>query len=158
MSPLSTKIQKEFHSLMKTVEHVPISMRTHPSIEGKSVNDIIAYQIGWGTLLIGWYEKGLLGQMPEMPGEGFTKWDYVGLAKHFAHKYRDLKPPLDQIVERLIDIVEHEDKSGNLNALGVWPWCTLRSGKLWPLSKWIQVNTVAPYRRANRFIKQNLSI
>lgn len=96
-----------------------------------------------------------------MPGEGFSKWDYVGLAKHFYEKYQ-FKNPMEQekeffkFIQVILDITENEFENGNLDRLGVWSWCTLSSGKQWPLSKWIKINTVSPYKRAisllNKFI------
>ena len=126
-----------------------------------SVADLVAYQIGWDKLLIDWYEAGLEGKMPLMPGEGFARWDYVGLAKHFYAKYAYDSGPeqlkkLHNVVLLIIEIVEKEYKSGNLDKMGVWLWCTLRSGKQWPLSKWIMVNTVAPYKRAVSLVKKFL--
>jgi hypothetical protein len=51
--------------------------------------------------------------------------------------------------------VEKEHHSGNLQRIGIWPWCTLKSGKDWPLYKWVQVNSVAPYKRAISLIKKS---
>ena len=53
-------------------------------------------------------------------------------------------------------MVKKEHETGNLNKIGVWPWCTLASGKQWPLSKWIRVNTVSPYKRAASMIRKFL--
>lgn len=58
-----------------------------------------------------------------------------------------------QVVSRILEIIRVEEQTGNLDVLGVWPWCTLSSGKQWPLSKWIQVNTVAPYKRAVQLLR-----
>lgn len=158
-SPLSEQIAKEYNKLAKAVSQ--LGERTKKIIDGTggkvSAADLIAYQIGWGKLLIGWYETGEKGEMPQMPGEGFTKWDYTGLAKHFYQKYgydsgkkQDLA--FYHVVETLIAIVEKEHAEGRLDALGVWDWCTLPSGKKWPLSKWVKVNTASPYSRARKLI------
>jgi hypothetical protein len=40
-----------------------------------SVADIIAYQIGWGELLIYWYTSGTQEIDFVMPSDGFKKWD-----------------------------------------------------------------------------------
>jgi hypothetical protein len=126
-----------------------------------SIFDLVAYQIGWGKLVIGWYEAGLAGKKPEMPGDGFKTWDYNGLARQFFGKYQYSTPQeqcaeFHRIAKRLIDIVEIEQESGNLDQVGVWQWCQLQSGKDWPLSKWIKVNTASPYSRASKLIKSFL--
>lgn len=162
-APLSLSIQKEYNQLVTSVSKVPPQIHTKKLIPFSSatvsVSDLISYQIGWGTFLISWYETGLTGKNLEMPGHGFISWDYKGIAHHFYTKYQ-YDGPLEQtkafnaIVTRILEITEKEYLSGNLDKLGVWPWCTLQSGKQWPLSKWIQVNTVAPYKRACGLIKK----
>ena len=164
-APLSREIQDRYNNLIEIVLKTDLKSRSLKSIDGTggkvSIADIIAYQIGWGSLLIGWYEAGTQGKMPEMPGEGFATWDYVGLAQHFYSKYHHdgadkQLHKLHAIVERILAITEQEHETGNLNKTGVWPWCTLASGKQWPLSKWITINTVSPYKRAASLIRKFL--
>ncbi len=161
-APLSKTIEKEYNGLLKTLLLVPANQRATKAMDGTggkvSITDIIAYQIGWGTLLIGWYETGLKNKMPEMPGDGFSTWDYTRLAQHFPQKYHyntfeEQLKKFHAIVAQILEIVEQEYQSGNLDRVGVWSWCTLPSGKQWPLSKWITVNSAAPYKRATRLIK-----
>ena len=145
-APLSKIIQAEYNVLIETISQVPVHYYAQKLIDGTggkvSITDIVAYQIGWGTLLIGWYEAGLQNKRPEMPGEGFTKWDYVGLAKLFYTKYQynnldEQIQKFDSTVKQIIYIAEHEYQTNNLDKIGVWSWCNLSSGKQWPLSKWI---------------------
>ena len=90
-APLSNEIQIQYNNLIAMVLNADIKSRNLKSIDGTggkvSIVDIISYQIGWGLLLIGWYEAGIQGKIPEMPGEGFATWDYIGLAQHFYAKY-----------------------------------------------------------------------
>lgn len=164
-APLSNEIVKKYEKLINLVQQVPAQNFFDKNFNGSggnvSVADILAYQIGWGYLLISWYEHGLKNEVLIMPGEGFSTWDYTALAQHFYKKYSQLtSEQLEQkfleVVTKIIDITELEFSSGNLDKLGVWPWCRLKSGKEWPLSKWIRVNTVAPYKRARLIIKQKL--
>lgn len=160
---LSRNIQKEYNKLISLFSNIESKDRLRKTIEGTgglvNVVDLIAYQIGWGTLLLTWYKAGLKGEMPEMPGQGFDTWDYVELAHHFYTKYHydgylKQEREFHNIVQQIIDMVECEYEAGRLDAIGVWDWCTLKSGKKWPLSKWVQVNTVAPYRKAVSLIKK----
>ena len=123
-----------------------------------SIADIIAYQIGWGSLFKYWYETGIKNKPVIMPGNGFDKWDYNAIARHFYKKYswnskQEYIDNFSIIVMKIIDITELEYVSDNLDKTGVFAWCKLKSGKDWPLSKWIKVNTVAPYKRALLLIK-----
>ena len=156
-------IQREKNRLVKIVDSLSPSLRDLKKIDGTggkvSVRELIAYQIGWGKCLIRWYEIGLNGELPEMPGDGFSTWDYVAIAKHFYQKYFYDSPDqqmtvFQQVVSRILEIIETEHQAGNLDRTGVWLWCTLPSGKQWPLSKWIRVNTASPYKRAADVIKR----
>lgn len=160
-SSLSQEIQKAYDQLIQAIHSIPADKRCSKVIQKArgliSISNLIAYQIGWGKCLIRWYQAGIKGKLPEMPGEGFLKWDYAGLAEHFYQKYEyDASTHqllvFQEIVMQIIAITKQEQESGNLNLLEIWPWCTLPSGKKWPLSKWIQVNTVSPYKRANQLI------
>ena len=162
-APLSQEIQREYDKLINLIASIPVSSRILKQIDGTggqvSITDLIAYQIGWGKCLIGWYESGIKGEAPIMPGEGFTTWDYTAIAQHFYQKYHYYNPDeqsqvFHQIVLELLDIVEKEYQLGNLDRIGVFSWCTLKSGKQWPLSKWIKINTSSPYKRAYQLIKK----
>lgn len=161
---LSQDIQHEYNRLVKIITLIPPSVRTLKIIEGTggkvSVGDLIAYQIGWGLWLIRWYETGIQGEIPKMPCDGFSTWDYLSIAQHFYQTYQfsgtdEQLRVFHQVVLRILEIVEAENQTGNLDRAGVWLWCTLASGKQWPLSKWIRVNTASPYKRAAQLIKKS---
>ncbi|MBS0606181.1 MAG: ClbS/DfsB family four-helix bundle protein [Verrucomicrobia bacterium] len=162
---LSQQIDREYTQLKHLVDSIPTSARCEKKIKGTgglvSVADLIAYQIGWGKALIRWYQAGLKEEMPEMPGDGFTTWNYIQIARHFYQTYRYSNPEeqnavFAQIVSELIAMTENEHKMGRLDQVGIFPWCRLQSGKEWPLSKWIRVNTCAPYKRARNLIRTSL--
>jgi hypothetical protein len=164
VAPLSKAIQVEYNKVVALIE-LAQAHRAEVGIEGTggkiTITQLVAYQIGWGKLLVGWYEAGLKGVMPQMPGDGFETWDYAGLAHHFYNAYH-YKSAAQQdqvfrdVVIKILDIVEAEYITQNLDRVGIWDWCTLRSGKKWPLSKWVQVNTVAPYKKAAGSIRKLL--
>jgi hypothetical protein len=161
-APLSKEIYSAYCKLVLTLNELPerqFRQKTCSGTGGKvSPADIVAYQIGWGSLLITWYEAGLTCDAVIMPGAGFTTWNYAGLAQHFYTEYANtprakLMKTFKNTVDRVIEITECEYKSGNLDKLGVWHWCRLKSGKEWPLSKWIRVNSVSPYKRAYSLLR-----
>ncbi len=167
LAPLSNKIKIEYNKLVSLILKIPKNDRPIKNIEGTAgivcISDIVAYQIGWGKLLLTWYLAGIRGELPEMPGEGFSTWDYNGLATLFYKKYHydgDKEQLIEffDVVTQIIFITEKEEKTGNLEKLGIFEWCTLASGKEWPLSKWIIINSVSPYKRAIRLIRQKRTI
>lgn len=162
-APLSIRIKTEYNKLAGQLEHLSASSRARKTIEftGGSVSstDLVAYQIGWGIRVIEWYEAGLKGEKITMPGDGFSTWSYEAMATHFYKKYKydggnEQDRVFHDVVNRILAIVEKEYVTGNLEAKGVWLWARLPSGKEWPLSKWVQVNTVAPYKRAADYIRK----
>lgn len=165
LAPLSRDIHQEYTKLKQQIESAPAVFRFEKAIKstGRDVNisDLIAYQIGWGKAVIRWYHAGLNSETPIMPGDGFTAWNYTAIAEHFYHTYRyscteEQNAVFDQVVAHLIEITEQEHQMGRLEQTGIWPWCTLHSGKQWPLSKWIRVNSCAPYKRARNLIRTSL--
>lgn len=162
-APLSQEIQHAYTQLMKCLKPLHPASRMLKEIEGTggkvSANDLIAYQIGWGKCVIRWYETGVQGQIPIMPGEGFYKWDYAAIAQHFYQKYHypdlfEQNQVFDQTVQQLLHIVEKEYQTGYLDQIGVWSWCTLQSGRQWPLSKWIKINSSSAYKRAAILVRK----
>jgi hypothetical protein len=164
IAPLSNNILGAYTSLVRiinTQNPTEFKVKKYDGTVGPvSIAELLSYQIGWGSLLIYWYETGLQHDTFQIPGEGFTEWKYNDIAHHFYKKYdhyslEELLVQFKEIVTTIVTIVEKEHTTGNLETLGIWKWCTLKSGKQWPLSKWIQINTVAPYKRCYTIIKKN---
>lgn len=127
-APLSWVIEKEYTKLIMLIEQSTPEQRRLKAIIGTngivSINDIIAYQIGWGTLLLNWYHTGLTNKKISMPGDGFTSWDYSGLAEHFYTKYakfssQKLDLEFKKTVEQIITITEKEYLTENLDKIGI---------------------------------------
>lgn len=155
---LSHEIQKEAAKQASILAQLPEKQR-----HALWVAQRIAYQIGWGRLLLSWYHAGIQGNTPQMPGDGFTKWDYNAIADHFYQKYlydqgEKQQAHFQQMIAEVVAMVEQEHSTGNLERLGVWPWCTLASGKAWPLRKWIQVNTIAPWKATTALLKKSMHL
>ena len=163
MNKLSQELKRAYDKLRDAIFALPVSVQSDRLIEGTSekihLRELIAYQIGWTEYLIQWYQDGINGKTPCMPSKEFPKWDYAAIAKDFyhLHLYDSMETQLnrlDRFVNLVIDIIERESAANRLDQLGVWPWCTLKSGKKWPLSKWIRVNTIAPYKRASQLLRK----
>ena len=158
---LSSEILNAYKKLLQKVQTIPQDNFFKKLYEMSDIKvsaaDIIAYQIGWGELLVYWYQSGVQKIEFTMPGDGFEKWDYHNIALFFHKKHShfsrtELLDKFNTIVGDIVKIADHEFMSDNLNTPGIWKWCTLKSGKEWPLSKWIRVNTIAPYKKAYTLI------
>ena len=124
-------------------------------LEGEvSVCDLLAYQIGWGRRLLAWEEAERAGETPEMPAPGFG-WKELGeLARSFHREHRRrslawLRAEFTRTVEAIERFIESVDDA-ELFEPGARAW----AGERWPLVKWIQVNTIAPYGSARTKIRR----
>lgn len=121
---------------------------------GISICDLLAYQIGWGKLLLGWEQAEQNGERPAMPAKGY-KWNQLGaLASLFYQTYHpysfeQLRIEFDKLAHDLIQMIDNM-REEELCLLKQRQW----AGEKWPLVKWIQVNTIAPYSAARKKIRQ----
>lgn len=151
---LLAALSTEYAKLMAESADIPQHLERDTSLEGNvSVADIIAYQVGWGHLLINWYKTGKNGALPVTPAEGF-KWNQLGLlAAHFYATYKDrslhqLQEDLRLVVKE-VEAIINENSQEQLYSLNVYNW----TGK-WPLGRWINVNTSSPYKSATAKIRK----
>ncbi|MGK0291515.1 MAG: hypothetical protein ACI86H_002983 [bacterium] len=115
--------------------------------------DLIAYQLGWGMLLIDWERTESTGETPIMPTERY-KWNQLGaLAHSFYQKYSEwtlqqLRLEFSNLYQDLvgwINSLSHEELFESKNR----QW----TGEKWAIVKWIQVNTIAPYKSARTKVR-----
>jgi hypothetical protein len=119
------------------------------NIQGTTITpaNLLAYQIGWGRLVLSWYQKGLEGVSFEMPLEGF-KWNELGkLATYFHKEYEshspsELQEMFQALVKEILNLV-FSLTNEELYTVGVFKW----TGK-YTLGRYIQINTSSPYKNA----------
>ena len=152
---LLSAIQMRYQKLLKELKTIPEDQSRHRIIEGDiSICDIMAYQIGWGNLLIGWHLTEKEGGTPLLPKKGYL-WTQLGrLAHHFYDEYatqsfEELNTLFEKTVTHIISIIEGLSED-DLYKIGRYRWC----GTKWPLGRWVSVNTAAPYKSACAKIRQ----
>jgi hypothetical protein len=119
------------------------------NIKGTTITpaNLLAYQIGWGRLVLSWYQNGLEGVPFAMPLEGF-KWNELGkLATYFHKEYEshspaELQEMFQALVKEILDLVCSLTNE-ELYTVGVYSW----TGK-YTLGRYIQLNTSSPYKNA----------
>jgi hypothetical protein len=143
----------EYEKLRAELETIPDNLAHKNTLEkGGSVCDVVAYQIGWGTLLLGWHSVGKKGDIPVLPAQGY-KWNQLGsLAQKFYADYsnksfKQLLSLFDETVRNILKMV-HEQSEVQLYEIGVYAWTAK-----WPLGRWINVNTSSPYKSARAKIR-----
>lgn len=152
---LLSNLNQAYEKLDSEFDAIDSKYERKCGIEGKvSCCDIIAYLIGWGRLLVGWEKIELAGKTPEMPAPGY-KWNQLRrLADAFYEEHS--KKSLQQLRNEFSEL--HQVLVSWINSLSdlelFQPQQRSWTGEKWPLVKWIQVNTIAPYRSARTKVRR----
>ena len=152
---LLNNLKQAYEKLDSEFETVDLESERLLQIEGKiSCCDIIAYQIGWGRLLLGWENQEAKGHTPPMPAQGYNWSQQKDLARSFyqANANKNLSQLRQEFSQCLSEIVKWIESlsDGELFIPGQRNW----TGDKWAIVKWIQVNTIAPYRSARTKVRR----
>lgn len=152
---LLDRLQTACSKLVDEAAGVPAELEREPTVEGGvSPCDLIAYQIGWGRLLLSWDDSESKGEVAAMPAPGY-KWNQLGLlaTSFYAAKHdqtlAQLLVEFGLLVGDLRLFIEAKSEA-SLFVVGQRRW----AGQKWPLAKWIQVNTIAPYGNARAKLRK----
>lgn len=109
---------------------------------------MIAYQLGWMSLILEWEREERHGKPVITPTPGY-KWNALGgLYQHFYQEYADysISELCTLFSERVRDIIAFLDTLSEDETFlpGGRKWASSTPSN-WPIWKWIQVNTVAPF-------------
>lgn len=133
---LLNAIEKERSALEAFLERLTADLMMMPGIVGEwSAKDVLAHLIAWEQMVLGWYNAGLGGEMPELPAPGF-KWNETPqLNQQIYEKHRDW--PLDQVMAQF--------RASHLEILGVIQ--ELSNEKLFTAGHfaWTKKNTLGTY-------------
>lgn len=134
-------LDQEFNDLTNTDRDI--------EVEGvdRTPAEIIAYQIGWLQLVMGWDKAEKAGQKVHMPKEGY-KWNRLG--DMYQAFYEECKPYtleqlrqqfqlLEQQFQDWLDTLTEEE----LFTQGVRQWTG--DNPTWPMVRWIKINTISPF-------------
>ncbi|EOI1351619.1 ClbS/DfsB family four-helix bundle protein [Citrobacter amalonaticus] len=150
-SELLYAIEKNFGKLTDCFTAIPPEQTSDKTMEGHakgtqmSVCNLVAYLLGWHTLVIKWITRESQGLPVDFPETGY-QWNQLGLlAQKFYADYRDLdysallielQSAKDEIIQLINARTDHE--------LYDSPWY----GK-WTMGRMISLNTSSPYVNAS---------
>ena len=120
-------------------------------VEGveRTPSQMIAYQLGWMTLLMSWDRDETSGKPVITPSKGY-KWNQLGgLYADFYKQYgalslAELKQMYVDLVSRLIEWL-NSFSDDELFGQDIRKWASSTPSK-WPIWKWVHINTVAPFK------------
>lgn len=154
-----TELLEKLHSAHEKLDlefnEITLSLERKNEVDGGiSCCDVLAYQIGWGNLLLNWDKTELSGEIPEMPAKNF-KWNQLGdLAIYFYENsqrksLKNLRAEFKLVHSQLTKWIDSLSDA-ELLQLHQRQW----AGEKWALVKWIQVNTIAPYQSARTKVRR----
>lgn len=149
-------IVDNYNKLTNELTSIPFELTEIKQLDGHSkntfmsINDLVAYLVGWGQLVLKWNNKKSKGLEVDFPETGY-KWNDLGrLAQKFYKDYekddfKTLSSKLDKTTIEILKLVEN--KTNNELFETVW------YGK-WTLGKMIQLNTSSPFKNAKDRIRK----
>ncbi len=144
-------IQKSYEKYDQEFNGIPEKLKNQ-SAEGvdRTPSENLSYQIGWTILLLEWERAEAAGRKAVTPAEGF-KWNRLGdLYQEFYRKYGSLsikqqRTKLRENIRILCDWIESLSEQ-ELFEPHQREWADSATSKaVWPVYKFIHVNTVAPF-------------
>lgn len=114
----------------------------------RTPRQMIAYQLGWMELLLGWERDEQAGKSVVTPAPGF-KWNQLGgLYESFYQRWESA--PAQELIDRfgvlLGEVIQLVDSltETELFEPGQRAWAS-STPSAWPVWKWVHINTVAPF-------------
>ncbi len=153
---LQKAIIDNYKKLKTELLSIPTDLTTTKELEGHSkntlmsINNLVAYLVGWGQLFLKWNDKKEKGLHVDFPETGF-KWNELGqLAQKFYKDYdtddfKTLNKKLDKTTNDILKLIESKTN----NELYETAWYNK-----WTLGKMIQLNTSSPFKNAKDRIRK----
>lgn len=153
---LQKAIETNYEKLKNELATIPVELTTLRELEGHSkgtmisINNLLAYLVGWGELVLKWNDKKDNKEPVHFPETGY-KWNELGkLAQKFYQDYQDcdfdaLTEKLHKTVKGIMELIESKSDK----ALYGVSWY-----EKWTLGRMIQFNTASPYTNARGRIRK----
>ncbi len=153
---LTKAIVDNYKKLTTELSNIPINLTGKKELDGHSkntlmsINNLVAYLVGWGHLVLKWNEKKSKGLEIDFPETGF-KWNELGkLAQKFYKDYEKdnfttLNLKLDKTTNEILKLIESKTNKELYEAA----WYDK-----WTLGKMIQLNTSSPFKNAKDRIRK----
>ncbi|UXD70064.1 ClbS/DfsB family four-helix bundle protein [Sphingobacterium faecium] len=153
---LRQAVEINYNKLKKELSSIPQELTRIQELEGHakgtkmSINNLLAYLIGWGSLVLKWNLKKDNNESVDFPETGY-KWNELGrLAQKFYEDYQTddfttLKQNLDIHVDQILSLIATKSNQ----ELYEINWY-----ENWTLGRMIQFNTSSPYANATGRIRK----
>lgn len=149
-------IETNYSKLKKELETISVEETAVKELDGHakgtlmSIDNLLAYLVGWGELVLKWNKNRSENKPVDFPETGY-KWNELGkLAQKFYADYQNddfntLIQKLDDTVKKITSLIESKNND-ELYGVG---WF-----EKWTLGRMIQFNTASPYNNARGRIRK----
>ena len=157
---LKQAIMKSYNQYDEEFDIIPEEMKDDQIEDvSRTPAENLAYQVGWTTLLLQWEQDESEGKVVHTPAEGY-KWNQLGvLYSLFNEKYacQSLAALRAQLKENVLTICNMLDRMSEKDVFQPHQrkWADDATAKaVWPVYKFIHVNTVAPFKNFRTKIRK----
>lgn len=157
---LKQAIMKSYNQYDEEFDIIPEEMKDDRIEDvSRTPAENLAYQVGWTTLLLQWEQDESEGKVVHTPAEGY-KWNQLGvLYSLFNEKYacQSLVALRAQLKENVLTICNMLDRMSEEEVFEPHQrkWADDATAKaVWPVYKFIHVNTVAPFKNFRTQIRK----
>ncbi|KFC33547.1 ClbS/DfsB family four-helix bundle protein [Elizabethkingia anophelis] len=149
-------IETNYSKLKKELETISVEETAVKELDGHakgtliSIDNLLAYLIGWGELVLKWNKNRSENKPVDFPETGY-KWNELGkLAQKFYADYQNddfntLIQKLDDTVKKITSLIQSKNND-ELYGVGWY--------EKWTLGRMIQFNTASPYNNARGRIRK----
>ena len=153
---IKNAIITNFGKLQKELMNIPNELTEIQELEGHSkgtlmsINNLLAYLVGWGELVLKWNKKKENNEVVDFPETNY-KWNELGkLAQKFYKDYENddfqtLRNKLEKTVGKILELIESKSNQ----ELYETNWY-----EKWTRGRMIQFNTSSPYTNARGRIRK----
>lgn len=153
---LLNAIMTQYDQLKKELISIPLELTQLEELEGHakdtrmSIHDLLAYIVGWGTLVVKWLQHKEHVAAIDFPETGY-KWNELGkLAQKFYRDYEavdfaTLMQQSDTVMQQILELL------GDISNDELYD---LSWYQQWTLGRMIQLNTASPYANARGRIRK----
>ena len=146
---LIAEIRKRSGLFLAEFDDVPASgIHTFKDGVDRTPAQMLAYQLGWMDLLLGWEQGERAGREVVTPAPGY-RWNRLGdLYSTFYEQWSDaslpqLREAFGERVDGVVALVASLSRD-ELFTSGQRAWAS-STPSAWPVAKWVHINTVAPF-------------
>ena len=149
-------IETNYSKLKKELETISVEETAVKELDGHakgtlmSIDNLLAYLIGWGELVLKWNKNRSENKPVDFPETGY-KWNELGkLVQKFYADYQNddfntLIQKLDDTVKKITSLIQSKNND-ELYGVGWY--------EKWTLGRMIQFNTASPYNNARGRIRK----